>query len=378
MTAAPANLTAAPPPVEADDLDTAGQWRLIWRRFRKHRAAMVSGAVVLLFYAAALFAGFVSPYDPHTRVTADAVAPPTRLRFWDAHEGQLHLRPFIYGMTQHRDPVTRERIYTVDQSQRYPVRLFVPGDPYVLWGLFDCRTHLFGTDGPQRIYLFGADIQGRDLFSRLIYGSRLSLTIGLVGVVMSFTIGIVLGAICGYYGGAADVIIQRVIELIMSVPSLPLWMALSVAIPLTWSVHAVFFFITVILSLTSWTGMARVVRGKLLSLRDEEFVIAARLDGAGGGRIMFGHLIPLFLSHIIASATLSIPGMILGETALSFLGIGLRPPAISWGVLLKDAQNVETVALTPWLLIPGLFVVVIVLAFNFLGDGLRDAADPYG
>lgn len=363
---------------EITEVYTASQRRLIWVRFKKHRVALVSAVLVLLFYLAALCVEFVAPYDPDHRLIVQAAAPPMKLHFWDQREQKFHLRPFVYGIKLERDSVTRERLYVADKEKRHHLRFFVRGDEYRFWGLFSATRHLFGVEGEQRLHVFGTDTQGRDLFSRVVYASRTSLTIGFVGVVLSFTIGIVLGTISGYYGGAADVVIQRIIEVLISIPSLPLWMALSVAIPLTWSVHAVFFFITVILSLTGWTQMARVVRGKFLSLREEEFVIAARLTGATPRRVMFRHMVPSFMSHIIAMATLAIPGMILGETALSFLGIGLRPPAISWGVLLKDAQNIQSLSLMPWLLIPGGFVVVIVLAFNFFGDGLRDAADPYG
>ena len=361
----------------ADELLTAGQWRLIRLRFLRHRIAVAAGIVVLLFYLAAVFVEFVAPYDPHLRDRYHISAPPMRLRVWDVEERRLHLRPFAYATTLRRDPVTLQRIYVPDTSQRLPLRLLVRGDEYRLLGLIPARVHLFGFDGDGRATLLGTDTQGRDLLSRIIYGTRISLTIGFVGVALSFGLGITLGAISGYFGGLADMVIQRVIEILIAIPSLPLWMALSAAIPFDWPQTRTFFLITVILSLTGWTGMARVVRGKLLSLRDEDFVLAARIDGARGARVMFRHLIPSFLSHIIASATLGIPGMILGETALSFLGIGLRSPAISWGVLLQEAQNIQTVALMPWLLLPGAAVVVAVLAFNFLGDGLRDAADPY-
>ena len=362
---------------KAEKIYTAGQWRLMWIRFKKHRLALVSAVCILGFYLTVPFVEVIAPHNPYHRDVPHAASPPMRLHFWDAHERKFHLRPFVYPTTQQKDPDTLQRLYVKDETVRCPLRFFIRGDAYGFWGTFGGNVHLFGLEGEQRLYLLGTDIQGRDLLSRIMYGARISLTIGLVGVALSFTLGIALGAVSGYYGGTADVIIQRVIEVIMAIPSLPLWMALSVTIPLTWPVTRVFFFITIILSLKGWTGMARVVRGKLLSLRDEDFVIAARLDGAGPSRVMFRHLVPSFLSHIIASATLSIPAMILGETALSFLGIGLRAPAISWGVLLKDAQNIQALALMPWLLFPSVFVVVIVLAFNFFGDGLRDAADPY-
>ncbi len=361
----------------ADELLTAGQWRLIRRRFLRHRMAVAAGIVVLLFYLVATFVEFFAPYDPYVRETSHLSAPPMRLRVWDVAERRLHVRPFVYATTLRRDPFTLQRLYVLDTSRRLPLRLLVRGDEYRLLGLIPARVHLFGFGGDQRAALLGTDTQGRDQLSRIIYGTRISLTIGFLGVALSFGLGITLGAISGYFGGLADMVIQRIIEILIAIPSLPLWMALSAAIPFDWPQTRTFFLITVILSLTGWTGMARVVRGKLLSLRDEDFVLAARIDGARGARIMFRHLIPSFLSHIIASATLAIPGMILGETALSFLGVGLRAPAISWGVLLQEGQNIQTVALMPWLLLPGAALVVAVLAFNFLGDGLRDAADPY-
>ena len=359
----------------AEALSTAGQWQMMRIRFRRHRLAMAGATVVLLFYLLAAFAEFVAPYDPTARDMALVTVPPMRIRLIDA-EGRLRA-PFVYSLQKSRDPVTLALIYRVDPATRLPVRLFIRGDAYKLWGLWDGDIHFLGTPGPGRAYLLGGDEQGRDLLSRIIFGTRVSLSIGLIGVALSFGMGIVLGSISGYFGGIADIVVQRIIEVLVSIPSLPLWMALSAAIPLDWSVYRVFFVISIILSLLGWPGLAREVRGKLLALRGEDFVTAAKVAGCAERVIMFRHLVPSFLSHIIASGTLAIPWMILGETALSFLGIGLQPPAISWGVLLKAAQNVKAIVATPWLLIPGLFVVAMILSFNFLGDGLRDAADPY-
>jgi peptide/nickel transport system permease protein len=279
-------------------------------------------------------------------------------------------------MTSELDAATFRTTYKVDTSQKYPIYFFTKGDPYKMWGLFESDIHLFGVE-EGTVFLFGTDKMGRDVLSRTIYGGRISLSVGLLGIAISFFIGIVVGGISGYFGGVVDLVIQRIIEFIRSIPTLPLWMALSVALPPTWTVVQIYFGIVVILSLVGWTGLARVVRGKFMSLREEEYIMAAKLNGSNESRIIFKHMLPSFTSHIIASLTLSVPGMILGETALSFIGLGLQTPAISWGVLLKDAQRILVLADSPWLLVPGLFVVVAILCFNFVGDGLRDAADPY-
>jgi peptide/nickel transport system permease protein len=286
------------------------------------------------------------------------------------------LRPFIYLYERERNTETYEWEYREDRSRPRPLRFFIKGTPYKLWGLFEMDIHLFGI-GEKGMFLLGADKMGRDLLSRTLYGTRVSTSIGLIGVFVSFVLGIAIGGISGYYGGVLDNIIQRIIEFIRSIPRIPLWMGLSAALPAHWSALQVYFAITVVLSLAGWTGLARVVRGKFLSLREEDYVIAAQLAGTSEARIIARHLVPGFLSHIIAAMTLAIPAMILGETSLSFLGLGLRSPVISWGVLLKRAQNIYAVGEAPWLLVPGIFVIIAVLAFNFLGDGLRDAADPY-
>ena len=318
----------------------------------------------------------MAPYRAHDRNARYIQSPPQRLRFID-HKGQFHLRPFVYGYDLTIDKEAWQRIYQPDPKQIIPVFLFVRGVEYRLWDTFVGDVHLFGTSGEGYIHLLGTDKLGRDMFSRIMYGGRVSLTIGLIGVVLTFVFGIILGGFAGYYSGWVDGAIQRFIEVIQCIPQLPLWMALSTALPPNWSGLSVYFGITVILSFLGWTGLARVVRGRFLSLREEDFVIAAKLVGAGKLRIIFRHMLPSFMSHIITAATMAVPGMILGETALSFLGIGLRPPIVSWGVLLQKAQNYQAVAMAPWLLLPGVFVIIVVLAFNLVGDGLRDAADPY-
>ncbi len=358
---------------DEDRLAIATHWQLMGRKLRKHRLAMAGGYTLLAFYAIALAADFLAPYDPHDTHRDFPYAPPQAVRFV-ADDG-FHLRPFVYGLTAYRHPETLRRIYTPDTRVRRPVRFFVRGHEYRVLGLAPCNVHLFGVDDGAPIFLLGTDKLGRDLFSRNLYAARVSLTIGLVGVAISFVLGCVLGGVSGYFGGVADTLIQRLIEFLMCIPTLPLWMGLSAALPKKWSPLGVYFGLTVILSVVGWCSLARVVRGKLLSLREEDFVIAARISGASSARIIGRHLIPSFLSYLIVSVTLAIPGMILGETALSFLGLGIRPPAISWGVLLNDSQSLRAIAQCPWLLLPGAFVVIVVLAFSFLGDGLRDAAD---
>jgi len=377
--------------VEEDEerIYIASPLQMMWWRFVKHKMAIVGGVVVILLYVMAIFAEFLAPYNPETYEVALTYSPPQRVHFF--HNGEFQGRPFVYGLTQSRNPDTLRMEFQTDESVRYPVRFWVEGDSYKLWGLFPNSRHLFGIGDPifdagaesadspvfSTIFLLGADKLGRDMFTRIVYGSRISLSIGLIGVAFSFIFGVVLGGISGFYGGVLDVLIQRMIEFIRSVPSIPLWMALSASLPQDWSNMRVYFGITIILSLIGWTFLARAVRGRFLSMREEEFILAARFAGAGEMRIILRHMVPSFFSHLIASATLAVPAMILSETSLSFLGLGLRPPTISWGVLLQESQNLRSVALAPWLLLPGVFVIITVLALNFLGDGLRDAADPY-
>ena len=363
----------------SDRIFVASQWQLMWWRFREHKVALVCTVIVVLYYLVALGCEFVATTDPNTTSGSTKLLPPQWPHFVDA-SGTFHLRPFVYGIKRSRDPETLRPLYAPDTSVIYPIYLFVHGTSYKLWGLFESDVHLFGlkTDAKDmQFYLFGTDRLGRDMWSRVAYGTRISLSIGLIGVILSLLLGIVLGGVSGYYGGAVDMVIQRFVEFLRSMPTIPLWMALGAAMPSNWPPERIYFGITIILSLLSWTGLARVVRGRFLSLREEDFVMAARLNGSGEMRIILQHMVPSFLSHIIASITLSIPSMILSETSLSFLGLGLRAPVVSWGVLLQEAQNVQSVALAPWLLSPGLAVVVVILAFNFMGDGLRDAADPY-
>jgi peptide/nickel transport system permease protein len=363
---------------EDERIFVATQWQLMWWKFRKHKMAVASAIVIMLLYLIAIFAEFVGPYDPEQFFPKYKLAPPTEIHIRDM-QGRFH-RPFVYRIVRTKDPETLRNIYNEDTETRYDIRFLVRGTPIEWWGLWETEWHLFGLDVPheeQGVFLLGADRMGRDLFTRLCYGARLSLSIGLVGVLMSLGIGVLLGGVSGYYGGVVDTIIQRVIEFLRTIPHVPLWMALSAAVPAEWPVVRVYFGITVILSLIGWTGMARVVRGRFLALREEDFVMAAQLAGSSELRIIVRHMVPSLFSHIIASLTLSIPSMILGETGLSFLGLGLRPPAISWGVLLQESQNLRSLVLAWWVLLPGIAVIIAVLAFNYFGDGLRDAADPY-
>jgi len=352
----------------------ASQLRLMWWKFRKHRLAVVSGVFLAALYFGILICEFLAPYNLHTRNMDYIYSPPQRVHLF--HNGQL-VGPFVYGrqMTLDMDTLKRNYIEREDDVQR--IRFFCKGDSYRFLGLIEGDRHFVCPAENGQLFLAGTDRLGRDVLSRIIYGARISLTIGLVGISFSFLLGIVIGGLAGYHGGIFDLIVQRIIEVLQSIPSIPLWLALAAIMPITWSPALIYFGITVILGLLDWTGLARAVRSKLLALREEDYVLAAQLMGAGSSRIIGRHLIPGFMSHLIATATLSIPGMILGETALSFLGLGLRAPITSWGILLTEARSVSVIAFYPWLLLPMLPVILVVMAFNFLGDGLRDAADPY-
>ena len=359
-----------------DSYYLASQWQLIWRKFRRHRLAMFSLIVILFLYSIALFAEFYAINDHHKRHVKYAKAPPQALHFVD-EAGNFHLAPFIYELTQTLDMDTLKRNYAEETSKRYHLKFFVEGQPYKLLGLIDSNIHLVGVDEPAVYFPFGTDELGRDVFSRTMYAARVSLSIGFLGMVVSFCLGCLIGGISGYFGGSVDIVVQRVIEFLISIPHIPLIMALSAAFPDEWTSTETYFGITIVLAIVSWPPLARAVRGKLLELREADFVMAARISNMGDFNIIVKHLLPSFASFLIVVLSLSVPGMILAETALSFLEIGIRPPAVSWGVLLQDAQNIRSLSQSPWLLIPGIFVIATVLSFNFLGDGLRDAADPY-
>ncbi len=368
----------APEPTQAPDekakLYMASQWRLMWLKFKDHKLAVLALYVVLAFYVMAAFCEFLAPADPKKRDVETRFAPPQKIHLF--HEGRVR-RPFVYAQVQHIHPETLRLSYSEDKNRIFPIRFLVRGDPYRLWTLIPMRRHLIGLGPGEQIYLLGADRLGRDLLSRIMYGARISLSIGLVGVALSLILGIVIGGVSGFYGGWIDDLIQRGIEVLRSFPTIPLWLAMSAAMPPLWSPIRLYFCMTVILALVGWTGVARVVRGKILALREEDYAMAAKVAGVKEMSIILRHLVPGFLSHLIVTVTIAIPRMILAETSLSFLQLGLRPPTISWGVLLQDAQNINAIALYPWLLSPAAFVIVAVLMFNFLGDGLRDAADPY-
>ena len=360
-----------------NDLYTSSQFKLIVIRFKKHKPAVISLFILAVFYLVALLAPFFSIHDPNDKDADYREAPPQKIYFVD-HQGKFSLVPFTYPYSKAMNPDTYDVVFTNITAQKAPLVLFAKGFQYRLFGI-PLSRHIIGTERADvPLHILGCDSLGRDLYSRILYGSRISLSIGLFGVAISFFLGILIGGIAGYLGGVVDTVVQRAIEILLSIPQLPLWMALSAALPRNWSQLQNYLLITIILSIIGWTGLARIVRGRFLSLRTEDFVTAAELMGRNNFQIIFIHMLPSFYSYIIASLTLSIPGMILGETALSFLGLGLQAPTISWGVLLQDAQNVYSIAITPWILLPCVGVIIVVLAFNLLGDGLRDAADPYG
>jgi peptide/nickel transport system permease protein len=359
---------------------TLSHWRLVWLKLLEQKVAVAAGIIIILLYLVAIFADFLAPFDPQKALPQYTYAPPQGVHlFVTGPDGSTRFQLHARGYKVTIDKEALRRVFVVDESAIVPLQLFAHGAPYKLFGIFPTDIHLLGpAKATDPFFLLGADRIGRDAFSRVIHGTRISMSIGLVGVVVSLFLGMLLGGISGYYGGAIDTAIQRVIEVLSSMPTIPLWMGLAAAIPLTWSPLQVYFTITVIVSLLGWTALARQIRGRFMALKNEPFVTAAQLDGSSELRIIFRHMMPSLTSHIIATLTLAIPAMIIAETSLSFLGIGLKPPVVSWGVLLQDSQNVRAVSQAPWLLIwPGLAVVLAVLSFNFFGDGLRDAADPY-
>ncbi len=352
----------------------ASQWRLMWWKFKRHKLAVISLSFLGFVYFCVVFAEMLTPYNPDTRHLDQIYAPPQAVRLF--HDGRF-IGPHVLGFDHHRNMEMLKHDYTVNPKKVMPLSFFCKGEPYEFWGLIELRGRLMCADEKGYAFLLGTDWLGRDMLSRIVHGARVSMTIGLIGVAVSIVLGLFFGGIAGYFGGGVDLVVQRIIEVLQSLPSIPLWLAIAAIVPVQWSPIAVYFFITAILGLIEWTGLARAVRSKLLSLREEDYVLAAQLMGAKSSRVLTRHLLPGVTSHLIAAASLSIPSMILGETALSFLGLGLRAPITSWGVLLNDAQNISVVALYPWLILPVVPVIFVVLAFNFLGDGLRDAADPY-
>jgi peptide/nickel transport system permease protein len=380
--------TAAPVQVNMANLrggiEYASQWTLMWLRFKKHKLALISMYIVLGLYVMAVFSEFLAPFNPEDALRADgeykakAYHPPQMVHLFDTSDGGVSFRPYVEVLKEQVDPDTLRKIYVPDAERKIEVSFFVRGFEYKFLGLFKTDIHFFGPKKHGEVfYLFGSDRNGRDMFSRVIYGGRFTLSLGLIGVILSVVLGLILGGVAGYYGGKIDWAIQRLTEFIISLPTIPIWLAMAAALPKDWPPHYQYMAVTVIISLIGWTSLARVVRGRLLAMRGEVFVVAAQLDGCSETRVIFRHMLPSLASHIIAAVTLSIPLMVLAETSLSFLGLGLQPPAISWGVLLKEAQNIRSIAAAPWLFVPGLAVVIAVLALNFMGDGLRDAADPY-